>query len=148
MNERGKLMQKATRIFGFAVVGFIALAAVIVQVNKTSTANAAAPAQDVMSLDRRINSFEQRLYILESHINQLQQQMQYAQRQPSPSGARDPEVERLRLEVNLLQARLAEIECGVKKLDERTLPAAARASQKPTDPCRLQPNTPVQLSNR
>ena len=141
-------MQRAIRAFGFAVVGLLAFAAIVVQINRTGSAKAAEPAQDVMSLDRRINSLEQRLYLMESHINQLQQQVQYAQRQPSVSGVRDPEVDRLRLEVNLLQARLAEIECGVKKLDERTLPASARTAQKPTDPCRLQPNTPVQLSNR
>lgn len=141
-------MQRATRAFGFAVIGFLAVVAVVMQLNRTGSVRAAEPAQDVMSLDRRINSFEQRLYLMESHINQLQQQIQYAQRQPSVSSARDPEADRLRLEVNLLQARLAEIECGVKKLDERTLPASARTAQKPTDPCRLQPNTPVQLSNR
>ncbi|MEN3335433.1 MAG: hypothetical protein V7641_4798 [Blastocatellia bacterium] len=142
-------MQSVTRAFGFAVVCVIAIAIAFAHTNKASSANAAMPAQDVLSLDRRISAFEQRLYILESHINQLQQQVQYAQRQPATSGARDPEVDRLRLELNLLQARLTEVECGLLKLDERTLPAAARtAPSKMTDPCRLQPNTPVQLSSR
>jgi predicted nucleic acid-binding Zn-ribbon protein len=142
-------MQRATRAFCFAVVGFIAIALAMAHTDKASSAATAMPAQDVMSLDRRLSSFEQRLYSMESHINQLQQQMQYAQRQPAASASRDPEVDRLRLEVNLLQARLAEVECGLLKLDERTLSAAARAAQaKTTDPCRLQPNTPVQLSSR
>src|SRR4051812_18332961 len=142
-------MQRTTRAFGFAVVCVIAIAIAIAHTNKASSANAAMPAQDVMSLDRRISAFEQRLYILESHINQLQQQVQYAQRQPATSNTRDPEVDRLRLELNLLQSRLGEVECGVLKLDERTLPAAARATQsKKTDPCRAQPNTPVHLSSR
>lgn len=142
-------MQRAIRVFGFAVVCVIAIALAIAHTNQASSANAAMSAQDVMSLDRRISAFEQRLYILESHINQLQQQVQYAQRQPATSNTRDPEVERLRLELNLLQSRLGEVECGVLKLDERTLPAAARATQtKKTDPCRSQPNTPVQLSSR
>ena len=139
-------MQRATRAFCFAIICFIVIA--IAHLNKTSSASAALPAQDVMALDRRISAFEQRLYIMESHINQLEQQIQYAQRQPATSTTRDPEAERLRLEVNLLQARLAEIECGVKKLDERTLPQAVRATRKTTDPCRLQPNTPVELPIR
>jgi TolA-binding protein len=142
-------MRRSTRAFCFAVAGFIALAIAMARPDRAGSAATAMPAQDVMSLDRRLSTFEQRLYIMESHINQLQQQMQYAQRQPAASAPRDPEVERLRLELNLLQARLAEVECGVLKLDERTLPAAARAAQpKPNEPCRLQPNTPVQLSSR
>jgi conjugal transfer/entry exclusion protein len=142
-------MQRATRAFGFAVLCVIAIAIAIAHTNQASSASAAMPAQDVMSLDRRISAFEQRLYIMESHINQLQQQIQYAQRQPAPANTRDPEVERLRLELNLLQSRLGEVECGLLKLDERTLPAAARATQsKKTEPCRSQPNTPVQLSSR
>lgn len=142
-------MQRATRVFGFAVVCVIAIAFAIAHTNKASSANAGMSAQDVMSLDRRISAFEQRLYILESHINQLQQQVQYAQRQPATSNTRDPEIDRLRVELNLLQSRLGEVECGVLKLDERTLPAAARAAQsKKTDPCRSQPNTPIQLSSR
>jgi uncharacterized coiled-coil protein SlyX len=142
-------MQRAIRAFCFAVVCVIAITLAMTHTNQASSASAALPAQDVMSLDRRISTLEQRLYIMESHINQLQQQVQYAQRQPATSGARDPEVDRLRLELNLLQSRLGELECGVLKLDERTLPAAARATQSKTiNPCRLQPNTPVQLSSR
>jgi len=142
-------MQRATRAFGFAVVCVIAITIAIAHTNKASSANAAMPAQDLMSLDRRISAFEQRLYIMESHINQLQQQVQYVQRQPATSNTRDPEVERLRLELNLLQSRLTEVECGLVKLDERTLPAAARTTRpKTTDPCRSQPNMPVQLSSR
>ena len=143
-------MPSTTRAFRLAVTCLIALAALVAPAGRTPSTNAAAPAQDVMSLDRRLSTLEQRLFILESHISQLQQQVQYAQRQPATSTAgRDPEVDRLGLELNLVQGRLGEIECGVLKLDERTLPAAARAARpKPTDPCRSQPNTPVQLSSR
>ena len=124
------------------------IAALVAPAGKASSTNAAAPMQDVMSLDRRLSTLEQRLFILESNIGQLQQQIQYAQRQPATSAARDPEVDRLRLELNLLQSRLTEVECGVLKLDERTLSAATRAARpKPTDTCRSQPNTPVQLSS-
>jgi len=142
-------MQRATRAFCFAVAGLIAIAIIIMHANNTSSANGAVPAQDVLSLDRRISTLEQRLYMLESNITRLQQEVQYVQRQPatSTSSGRDPEVDRLRLELNLWQSRISEIECALVKLDERTLPAAARpARSKMTDPCRLQPNTPLQLS--
>jgi len=143
-------MPSTRRAFRLAITCLIAIAALVAPAGRTPSTNAAAPAQDVMSLDRRLSTLEQRLFILESNIGELQQQVQYAQRQPSTSSAvRDPEVERLRLELSQLQGRLAEIECGVLKLDERTLPAATRAARpKPTDPCRSQPNTPVQLSSR
>jgi uncharacterized coiled-coil protein SlyX len=146
----GKVMPKVTRSFCYAIVCVIALAAFVTHTGGASPANASAPAQDVMSLDRRISTLEQRLYLIESNINQLQQHVQYPQRPPaSATPARDPEVERLQSELSLLQSRLSEVECALLKLDERTLPAAARGARaRSNDPCRAQPNTPVQLSSR
>jgi hypothetical protein len=142
-------MQTAMRAFYCVAIGLLVAAALAADAGKASSANAARPTQDVMSLDRRLSSLEQRLFLLESNLNQLQRQLQYPPRQPEPTPARDPEVERLRLELSLLQARLGEVECGLLKLDERTLPAAVRAQMpKPTDPCRSQPGTPVSLSSR
>jgi peptidoglycan hydrolase CwlO-like protein len=142
-------MQKAIRSFGYAAVCLIALW-IVTHTGNTSSTKADAAAQDVMSLDRRISTLEQRLYMIESNINQLQQRVQYAQRPPvSSTPTRDPEVDRLQSELSLLQNRLSEVECALLKLDERTLPAAARAARaKTSDPCRAQPNTPVQLSSR
>ena len=140
-------MQKAIRAFAYVAVSVMALAAFVTHTGGASSTNAAAPAQDVMSLDRRISALEQRLYLIESNINQLQQRVQYPQHPPvSPTPTRDPENDRLQSEMSLLQSRLGEVECGLLKLDERTLPAAARA--KSNDPCRAQPNTPVRLSSR
>jgi len=143
-------MQKALRSFCYVAVCLIALASLVAHTGNTSSTKADAPAQDVMSLDRRISTLEQHLYMMESNITQLQQRMQYAQRPPaSTAPTRDPEVERLQSELSLLQSRLSEVECALLKLDERTLPAASRAARaKPSDPCRAQPNTPVQLSSR
>ncbi|MFL6215410.1 MAG: hypothetical protein ACJ74J_16120 [Blastocatellia bacterium] len=143
-------MQKAIRAFAYTVVCGLALAALVAHTGSASSTNAAAPAQDVMSLDRRISTLEQRLYMMESNISQLQQRVQYAQRPPaSATPTRDPEVDRLQSEMSLLQSRLSEVECALLKLDERTLPAASRAARaKTNDPCRAQPNTPVQLSSR
>jgi hypothetical protein len=48
-----------------------------------------------------------------------------------------------------VKGRLRELECGLVHLDERTLPASAKARQtEPRDPCRLNPETPVRLSTR
>ncbi len=142
-------MQGATRAFYSAIACLIAIAFLSAHAGKASSANAGLPAQDLMSLERRLSTLEQRLFLIESNITQLQQRVQYAQPQPpAVTATRDPEVERLRLELSLLQSRLGEVECGLLKLDERTLPAAARAQQsKPTDPCRSQPNTHVRLSS-
>lgn len=143
-------MQNAMRAFSYTIVCGLALAALVVHTGGVSSTKADAPAQDVMSLDRRISTLEQRLYMIESSINQLQQRVQYTERQPAQTTTtRDPEVDRLRSELSLLQSRLTEVECALLKLDERTLPAAVRAARaKINDPCRAQPNTPVQLSSR
>jgi hypothetical protein len=52
-----------------------------------------------------------------------------------------------------LNSRIRELECAIGHLDERTLSAAAKESRKRTggpssDPCRLNPETPVPLSPR
>lgn len=110
-------------------------------------------AQDVRSLDRRISSLEQRLYSIESSINRLQQSA-LSQRTPvSQPSARDQEINLLRGEIQTLQLRLSEIECGLVKLDERTTSSAVREARrsegaKTADPCRLNPATPLRLSNR
>jgi hypothetical protein len=121
---------------------------------------AAAGAQDVISLDRRISTLEQRLYSIESSISQLRQQMIVSQRTSPTQAARDPEIGLLRTEVGslrsqveILKARLSELECGLVRLDERTLSAAAketrtRAGAQSKDSCRLNPQAPVQLSSR
>ncbi len=120
---------------------------------KNSSEPAAIGAQDVTGLDRRISSLEQRLYSIESNISRLQQQsIGSISSAPSQTG-RNPEIDRLRSEVELLNARVRELECGVVHLDERTLSATAkearnRAGAQSKDPCRLNPETPVRLSSR
>lgn len=108
--------------------------------------------QDVRSLDRRISSLEQRLFSLESNISRLQQSA-VTQRSPAPQwNARDQEITLIREGMQALQLRLREIECGLLKLDERTTVSVAdnrkSAGGKPTDPCRLNPATPLRLSTR
>jgi cell division protein FtsB len=110
-------------------------------------------AQDVMILDRRIGALEQRLYSIESNIGRLQQQAIGSMHSTPSQTGHDPELDRLRSEVELLNARVRELECGVVHLDERTLSATAkearnRAGAQSKDPCRLNPETPVRLSSR
>ena len=105
-------------------------------------------------LERRINQLEQRFYTIETSITRLEQQASLSSRpsitQPSVSST---DVTLLRSEIEALQRRLSEIECGLAKLDERTLAPAARDARKrsgvnSTDPCRLNPETPLRLSTR
>ncbi|MGA9769819.1 MAG: hypothetical protein WBV94_12315 [Blastocatellia bacterium] len=115
--------------------------------------NLSEPVQDVTGLDRRISSLEQRLYSIESSISRLQLQASSSMNSSPSQTGRDPEVDRLRGEVELLNARVRELECGVAHLDERTLSAAAkearsRAGAQSKDPCRLNPETTVRLSSR
>jgi len=109
--------------------------------------------QDVRSLDRRISSLEQRLYSIETSINRLERSA-IAQPRPATSpGARDPEINLLRGEIQTLQLRLSEIECGLLKLDQRTLAPAVRearrsSGERSADPCRIDPAGPLRLSTR
>jgi hypothetical protein len=103
--------------------------------------------QDPGSLDRRLSLLEQRFYSIESNISRLQQYVA-TQRPPiSQPSTSDRDLILMREEVQRLELRMAEIECGLIKLDERTTPATRRnAATKSNDPCRLTPDTPVRLS--
>jgi len=108
-------------------------------------------AQDVMSLDRRISSLEQRLYLIEANINRLQQTSMAQRTQPLQPSSPDPESNLFRAEIQKLQLQVKEIECGLIRLDERTTTPAAREARRsgaaaPTDPCRLNPSAPLRLS--
>jgi len=113
---------------------------------------ATASVQEVTYLSGRISSLEQRFYSLESSINQLRQQMNASRPTPATPNSRDQEIDRLRSEIQFLQERVREVECAAAKLDERTLSEASRearrAGRQAADPCRLRPETPVQLSAR
>ena len=110
--------------------------------------------QDVTNLDRRLSLLEQRFYAVESSINRLEQQAALYGREAQPSSSvRDPEIGLLRGEVETLQRRLIEVECGLARLDERTLAPAVREGRKKTDasvtdPCRLNADAPLRLSTR
>ena len=111
-----------------------------------------ASAQDAAYLDRRIGTLETRLSSIESSMRSLQQQAMISER-PTTQPARDPEVTLLRSEVEILNSRLRELECALVRLDERTLSPSAKEARKRTaaqssDPCRVNPDAPIQLSPR
>ncbi|HEX2268238.1 MAG TPA: hypothetical protein VHH35_01815 [Pyrinomonadaceae bacterium] len=111
--------------------------------------NEAAP-QDPAGLDRRISMLEQRFYRLETSISRLEQVVASQRSIGSTPDRSDREITLLSQELQRLQLRMTELECGLVKIDERTLPASARRSgdQKSTDPCRASPNTQLRLSAR
>lgn len=124
------------------------------RVNGSLESGDAAGAQDVTFLDRRISLLEQRFYAIESSINRLEQQVALSGRSSTGStSARDPEVSLLRGEIEILQRRLVEVECGLLRLDERTLAPAIRQARERADtgnadPCRLKADAPLRLSTR
>jgi hypothetical protein len=130
-------------LISFAIIG-----SVLAGHHNVSSASPNEP-QDTVYLDRRISMLETRLSSIESSLRMLQQQASAPSYQ-TPS-SRDPATQLLQSEVAVLSGRVREIECGLVHLDERTLTPAARqarkqASAQSTDPCRLNPETPVQLS--
>ena len=122
---------------------------------RVAGAEASPGAQDTFNLERRISVVEQRLNSVELGINRLEQQQARAQTTaPQPSASlRDTQIELLRSEVELLQRRLAEDECGLVRVDERTLTPQAREARRKDaaekdDPCRLNFDAPLRLSSR
>lgn len=119
---------------------------------RPSSESAMTGAQDAVYLDRRISMLETRLNSIESSIRTLEQQAIMSRSSPAQP-TRDAETMLLRSEVEILRSRLRELECGLAHLDERTLSATAKEARKrtaaqSTDPCRLNPEIPVQLSPR
>jgi len=105
--------------------------------------------QDFGSLDRRLSLLEQRFYSVESSISRLQQYVAAQHPPVSQPSTSDREISLMREEIQRLNLRMAEIECGLIKLDERTTPANRRnTTGKSSDPCRFTPDTPVRLSTR
>lgn len=128
----------------------VVLCAVIgVMANISRGNSVTVESQDTISLDRRLSLLEQRFYTIESNISRLQQYV--ATQRPSipqPTTS-DRDIILLRDEIQRLSTRVTELECGLSKVDERTTPASRRnTTNKPSDPCRLNADTPVRLSTR
>ena len=114
-----------------------------------------AYAQQDPFLAQRINQIEQRFTLIESRLNQIEQQSRYSQlTSPNVNNLQDTELRLIHSQLDTLQLRLEETECGLLRLDERTLSNTARQARKSansvasSDICRETPNVPLQLSAR
>ncbi len=105
-------------------------------------------------LSRRIDQMEQRFYQIENRLNRVETQSRSSGiTSPAITGGNDREIRMLQSDVSSLRLRLGETECGLLRLDERTLTPAARAIRKKatvggTENCRLERDAPVMLSAR
>ena len=145
-------MRNTVIVLALLIFSAVAGAAIENALERPASAAGTAGAQDAAYLDRRISLLETKIYSIESSVRTLEQQAMMS-RSASGQPTRDPETALLRSEVEILKARLRELECGLARLDERTLSAAAKESRKRAgaqaqDPCRLDPETPLQLSPR
>ncbi|HEX5885738.1 MAG TPA: hypothetical protein VFY67_14450 [Pyrinomonadaceae bacterium] len=116
----------------------------------SATANGPTPQQDVIRLDNRITQLEQLLFSIETSLRTLEQQSRITS--ATARGISPEDVALLRSEIQILQRRLADDECALAKLDERTLPPAVREARRKSgtanDPCRVNVDTPLRLPER
>jgi hypothetical protein len=105
--------------------------------------------QETIRLEARFNQMEQRLYSIEASLRNLEQQSRVAS--ANSRAANQDDSGPLRIEIQLLQARLIDDECALAKLDERTLSPDTRAARKRSgtvnNPCRISVDTPLRLPN-
>ena len=100
--------------------------------------------QDVIRLESRFSQLETRLNFLDNRLRGIEQQSRLS----DARGVSQTDWALLRSEFQALQQRVAEHECALAKLDERTLTPNARARRRPesgSDPCRANLDTPIRL---
>lgn len=137
--------------FGWVVAALLAATVVIIISGRGASPTGAAAMQDITGFDRRINLLEQRFYRLEQSISRLEQHVSSQRSTGSSSGQRDREVDLISQELQRLQLRMNEVECGLLKLDTRTAVTSGdrRSSDARTaDPCRQNPSLPLRLPSR
>ncbi len=106
------------------------------------------PQQEVLRLETRINQLEQRLYGIETSLRTLEQRSRLGATSRG-GGVSAQDVALLQSQIQALQLRLAEDECGLARLDERTLSQAMRNARRQSagraDPCRTNVESPLRL---
>ncbi len=110
-------------------------------------------AQQDPYLSRRIDQIEQRFNSIESRLNRVEQQSRTASVVPRITDNNDTEMQFFRTQVDSLRLRVGELECGLLRIDERTLTNAARLARskggvRESDKCRVSAGAPIQLSAR
>ena len=136
----------------FVLISWLAAAAAYTGRPAVTFAETTSSPQDVTRIESRISQLEQRFYSLEMSMRSLEQQSRVSG-VARESAARDSEVVLLRAEVDALKRQLAEIECGLARVDERTLSPAAKEARRQTvaravDSCRLNADAPLRLPTR
>jgi len=107
-------------------------------------------AQTDQFLSRRVDVLEQRLYTLESRVNQVSVASRPSMVPTLPTTL-PGDIDLLRTTVEGMRLRLGEVECGLLKLDERTLAAPQRLSTRTgsnSDRCRENYGVPITLTAR
>jgi TolA-binding protein len=107
-----------------------------------------ASAQTDLYLSRRVDQVDQRIYSLESRLNRLESTSSRPSIVPQASNTNEVEIQFLRTQLDGLRTRIGELECGVLRLDERTLTAARKQATRSTEPCRQDPAAVIKLSAR
>jgi TolA-binding protein len=147
IRKRFELLVYVFAIFGVVIGCYVVASALF----GTAVVRQVEAQQDPF-LNQRLNQIEQRFTTLENRLNRLEQQGRYPTSSlPNLSESNDVELRLIRTQLETLNLRMAEVECGVAGLDERTLTPIAKQQRKtgtPTDPCRQTPNVPIQLSAR
>jgi hypothetical protein len=118
----------------------VTIVTVAIVIVASANANNSVQSPEIRTLETRVQMLEQRLYSIEASVNRLQL--------PSrTSPTTDSEILLMRQELQNLYVRLADAECGLVKLDQRTTQARPNTT-KPTDPCRLNSAQPIELRTR
>src|SRR3712207_5062758 len=76
-----------------------------------------ALAQNDPLLERRVSQLEQRFYTIETRISRLEQESRLPSITPRTNTRNDTEISLLRTQIDTLQLRLRELECGVVRVD-------------------------------
>ena len=142
-------IERRVRLSYFAAACALALSLYAVFVGRSVPV---ASAQTDMYLSRRVDQVEQRFYMLESRLNRLETSSNPNSISPQIRNTNDVELQFLRTQIDGLRTRVGELECGILRVDERTLSAAARGSRRRsagnTEPCRQDPAKALELSAR
>ena len=145
MNQKSSTELRWRLLVLVLILGFALLC--VFRISSSAHAGDANEQQDVLRLENRITQLEQRLFSIENNVRNLDQQSRLSS---MPSRSSQDELTQLRSEVETLQRRLANDECGLAKLDERTLSPQRREARKrsiagDSEPCRVNFDAPLRL---
>lgn len=139
--------RRATQLRWLAIFVGLCLSSIGIFQIASAARNGADPSsqQDVIRLESRLTQLEQRLFSMDTSLRNLEQQLRLAG--AAGRGVSTDDLLRLNADLQTLRHRVAEHECALAKLDERTLSPSARKKSGSGDPCRLNFETPLRLAD-